>query len=88
MARPRGRARVLRDPRRSTCPPWSRRSPGPKRPQDRIALSDAKPAFRGALGSYTSDAAKSTVDEASEESFPASDSPALSTGNGGGKPAD
>jgi aconitate hydratase A / 2-methylisocitrate dehydratase len=60
---------------------------GPKRPQDRIALSDGKSAFRGALGAYTSDA-KSHVDEAVEESFPASDSPAVSSGNGGGEPAD
>jgi aconitate hydratase len=63
---------------------------GPKRPQDRIALTDAKPAFRQALSSYTSDeaaAAKSTVDEASEESFPASDAPAYGNGgNGDGKP--
>jgi aconitate hydratase len=61
---------------------------GPKRPQDRIALSDAKSAFRGALTSYASDAAKSNVDESVEESFPASDSPAISSGNGGGEPAD
>jgi aconitate hydratase len=63
---------------------------GPKRPQDRIALSDAKPAFRSALGSYTSytsDAPHSPVDEAGEETFPASDSPAISSGNGDGKPA-
>ena len=60
---------------------------GPKRPQDRIALSDAKPAFRSALGSYTSDAPLSPVDEAIEETFPASDSPAVSSGNGDGKPA-
>jgi aconitate hydratase len=60
---------------------------GPKRPQDRIALSEAKPAFRGALGSYTTDAPHSPVDEAGEETFPASDSPAVSSGNGDGKPA-
>jgi aconitate hydratase A / 2-methylisocitrate dehydratase len=64
---------------------------GPKRPQDRIALTDAKPAFRQALGTYTSDAVAgdttSAVDEASEESFPASDAPAHSEGgNGGGEP--
>src|SRR5690242_10918271 len=60
---------------------------GPKRPQDRIALTDAKPAFRSALGSYTTDAPKSPVDESVEESFPASDSPAYSgEGNGDGKP--
>jgi aconitate hydratase len=61
---------------------------GPKRPQDRIALAEAKPAFRGALGSYTSDTVASIVDESVEESFPASDAPAISSGNGGGEPAD
>ncbi|OLF10283.1 aconitate hydratase [Actinophytocola xinjiangensis] len=60
---------------------------GPKRPQDRIALSDAKQAFRGALGSYTKDVAMSCVDEASKESFPASDSPAVSS-DIGGEPTD
>ncbi|MGH3975726.1 MAG: aconitate hydratase, partial [Pseudonocardiaceae bacterium] len=64
---------------------------GPKRPQDRIALSDAKSAFRGALVNYVSvrepaKAASSTVDEAGEESFPASDAPAVSNGNGDGVP--
>nr|WP_042192915.1 aconitate hydratase [Kibdelosporangium sp. MJ126-NF4]CEL20341.1 Aconitate hydratase [Kibdelosporangium sp. MJ126-NF4]CTQ97566.1 Aconitate hydratase (EC 4.2.1.3) [Kibdelosporangium sp. MJ126-NF4] len=63
---------------------------GPKRPQDRIVLAEAKPAFRGALGNYvshTEEPAKSDVDEASDESFPASDPPALHEGqNGGGKP--
>ncbi|MFI7678961.1 aconitate hydratase [Actinophytocola sp. NPDC049390] len=60
---------------------------GPKRPQDRIALSDAKPAFRSALTNYTDDAPHSPVDESVEESFPASDAPAYSgSGNGEGKP--
>ncbi len=48
---------------------------GPKRPQDRIEVSDAKPSFRKSLTDYvqvqnTDDAA---LDEAGEESFPASD---------------
>ncbi len=61
---------------------------GPKRPQDRIALSDAKAAFRRALVDYASvkEPAKSTVDEAGEQSFPASDAPAVSNGNGEGAP--
>jgi aconitate hydratase len=64
---------------------------GPKRPQDRIALSGAKTAFRHALVDYASvkeptESAKSTVDQAGEHSFPASDAPAVSGGNGGGVP--
>ncbi|SFN63444.1 aconitate hydratase [Pseudonocardia ammonioxydans] len=59
---------------------------GPKRPQDRIALSEAKPAFRSSLGDYAPGSA-SSVDEAGEESFPASDPAAPSAeGNGGGAP--
>jgi aconitate hydratase len=57
---------------------------GPKRPQDRIELSRAKEAFRGALGDYV--VAESSQDEALEESFPASDVPSTSGGNGGGAP--
>jgi aconitate hydratase len=47
---------------------------GPKRPQDRIALSEAKPTWRHDVRNYVSD----EVDEAGEESFPASDAPAQS----------
>ena len=36
----------------STWPPSCPRSPGPKRPQDRVSLSNAKQAFRGALADY------------------------------------
>ncbi|MEE6311805.1 aconitate hydratase [Plantactinospora veratri] len=52
---------------------------GPKRPQDRVPLGNAKTLFRGALIDYVGDGADGTygpADEASEESFPASDPPA------------
>lgn len=52
---------------------------GPKRPQDRIVVSDAKQAFRGALVNYVEHAEEPPIgayDEAVEESFPASDPPA------------
>ncbi|SDY02994.1 aconitase [Modestobacter sp. DSM 44400] len=80
---------------------------GPKRPQDRVAMTDAKEAFREALGNYIEDdqtggddrkpgvpqqerpyGVESEADEASAESFPASDpvSP-FAQGNGeAGKP--
>ena len=58
---------------------------GPTRPQDRIALIDAKNAFRQALVDFATQV-DSTVDEAGVESFPASDAPAVSSGNGGGRP--
>ncbi|MCH9710067.1 MAG: aconitate hydratase AcnA [Actinomycetia bacterium] len=55
---------------------------GPKRPQDRIQLSDAKSAFRKEIHNYVDGEAESSVqtnlDEAVDESFPASDSVALS----------
>ncbi len=44
---------------------------GPKRPQDRIALTDAQPAFREALSGYMPDLNGS--DDAVADSFPASD---------------
>jgi aconitate hydratase len=43
---------------------------GPKRPQDRVALTDAKSAFRDALGSYVE---LDTLDEEIADTFPASD---------------
>ena len=63
---------------------------GPKRPQDRVALSDLRDNFRGAFpnglhahadgtthehASADESESRGTVDEASDESFPASDPP-------------
>ncbi|MFB7760642.1 aconitate hydratase AcnA [Streptomyces xiamenensis] len=50
---------------------------GPKRPQDRIALADAKQKFGADVRNYVSAA---DIDEAGKESFPASDAPAVSNG--------
>jgi aconitate hydratase len=82
---------------------------GPKRPQDRVSLSEAKEAFRVALADYASAGESggedrkpgvpsqekpfgvvSHADEASAESFPASDAPAYSAtdDDGGGEPTD
>jgi len=47
---------------------------GPKRPQDRVALSEAREAFRRVLSGYVPD--YDARDEASAESFPSSDPPA------------
>ena len=51
---------------------------GPKRPQDRISLTEAKGSFRGTLKNYVVDAENGHAvrDEAGKESFPASDAPA------------
>ncbi|MDQ1752727.1 MAG: aconitate hydratase, partial [Pseudonocardiales bacterium] len=48
---------------------------GPKRPQDRIALTESKSSFRKALASYVQ-SDETGYDETVAESFPASDAPA------------
>ncbi|MEX1220333.1 MAG: aconitate hydratase [Solirubrobacterales bacterium] len=62
---------------------------GPKRPQDRVSLSDAKLAFLDVLAESDEDAARdlSPLDEALAESFPASDPPAEDHSNDAGPPA-
>ncbi|GAA2204091.1 aconitate hydratase AcnA [Nonomuraea monospora] len=55
---------------------------GPKRPQDRIVLSQAKATWRHDVQNYVSDG----VDEAVEETFPASDAPASNASANGGRP--
>src|SRR3954454_12190156 len=56
---------------------------GPKRPQDRVALKSAKDSFREALTGYVADSHGNgngnSANEASQESFPASDPPAVSS---------
>jgi len=62
---------------------------GPKRPQDRIALTDAKPAFLESLREFDPEAAESlgsNYDEAVAQSFPASDPPAEDHNGERGKP--
>lgn len=58
---------------------------GPKRPQDRVELADAKAGFRSALKDYVDTAGdENGYDEAVAESFPASDPP--SNGHGEAAP--
>ncbi|MEZ0355750.1 aconitate hydratase AcnA [Mycobacterium sp. SA01] len=62
---------------------------GPKRPQDRIELSDAKSAFRKDIHNYVENgnpAPQTKLDEAVEESFPASDPAVLSFADNGSEP--
>jgi len=62
---------------------------GPKRPQDRVRLAQAKEAFLEAMGEFDPEAAEQMGngrDEAIEESFPASDPPAEDHDDSRGKP--
>ncbi len=59
---------------------------GPKRPQDRVQVAHAKQGFREALRDYVSAEELDGYDESVAESFPASDSPTHSAGNGSGAP--
>jgi aconitate hydratase len=62
---------------------------GPKRPQDRVAVTEAKPAFRSALGDFVDDdeahSVRDDVDDEAAQSFPASDAPTFTADDSGGK---
>src|ERR1700729_4047125 len=57
---------------------------GPKRPQDRVALSDARTAFRDSLGNYVP---LDGLDDGLAGTFPASDPVAAESGEGEDAPA-
>jgi aconitate hydratase len=62
---------------------------GPKRPQDRVPLTEAKQAFLEAMEEFDPEAAEQMgngVDEANDESFPASDPPAEDHDDERGRP--
>ncbi|NEE01409.1 aconitate hydratase [Phytoactinopolyspora halotolerans] len=61
---------------------------GPKRPQDRVSLTDAKTAFRSSLRDYVEhdEQPHTDLDDAVEDTFPASDPVAVHPGNGGEAP--
>ncbi|HSS05153.1 MAG TPA: aconitate hydratase [Solirubrobacterales bacterium] len=62
---------------------------GPKRPQDRVPLVEAKEAFLEAMQEFDPEAAErmgNGVDEANDESFPASDPPAEDHDDERGRP--
>jgi aconitate hydratase len=62
---------------------------GPKRPQDRVPLADAKESFLEAMEEFDPEAAEQLgngVDEANDESFPASDPPAEDHDDERGRP--
>lgn len=58
---------------------------GPKRPQDRIQVTDAKESFRNSLTDYVAGEEEDGYDESVAETFPASD-PATSNGHGESAP--
>ena len=62
---------------------------GPKRPQDRVPLADAKEAFLEAMEEFDPEAGEQMgngIDEAGKESFPASDPPAEDHDDERGRP--
>ncbi len=61
---------------------------GPKRPQDRVSLTESKSSFRSALRDYVDhdEQQLNGYDESVDESFPASDSPTSSQHNGADEP--